>query len=53
MRQYLVDQRELSLVCVNHIPRPEDWPVKPVEQVRLTLKPVYFFNANPSLDIPG
>ncbi|KAF8530017.1 copper amine oxidase [Hysterangium stoloniferum] len=38
---------------VNHIPRPEDWPVMPVEQVRLTLKPVHFFDANPSLDVPG
>ncbi|KAF8512365.1 hypothetical protein BU17DRAFT_96359 [Hysterangium stoloniferum] len=47
MRQYLVDRRELSLVCVNHIPRPEDWPVMPVGQVRLTLKPVDFFDANP------
>jgi len=38
---------------VNHVPRPEDWPVMPVEQVRLTLKPVHFFKANPALDVPG
>ncbi|KAF8518115.1 copper amine oxidase [Hysterangium stoloniferum] len=38
---------------VNHIPRPEEWPVMPVEHVRLTLKPVHFFDENPSVDVLG
>lgn len=36
----------------NHIPRPEDWPVMPVEHARFTLKPTGFFDRNPALDIP-
>ncbi|KAH9984351.1 copper amine oxidase [Russula vinacea] len=40
-------------VGTTHIPRPEDWPVMPVDHIRLTLKPNSFFSANPSLDVPG
>ncbi|KAH9172436.1 copper amine oxidase [Lactarius sanguifluus] len=40
-------------VGTTHIPRPEDWPVMPVDHIRLTLKPNSFFTANPSLDVPG
>ncbi|MCD2187989.1 primary-amine oxidase [Actinomycetospora soli] len=36
-----------------HFPRPEDWPVMPVEYTGFTLKPVGFFDANPALDVPG
>jgi primary-amine oxidase len=36
----------------HHIPRPEDWPVMPVERVGFALKPFGFFDANPSLDVP-
>jgi len=36
----------------HHIPRPEDWPVMPVERAGFTLQPVGFFSANPSLDVP-
>ena len=36
----------------HHIPRPEDWPVMPVERVGFTLKPVGFFDRNPALDVP-
>jgi Cu2+-containing amine oxidase len=36
----------------HHIPRPEDWPVMPVERAGFALKPVGFFNVNPALDIP-
>ena len=36
----------------HHIPRPEDWPVMPVERVGFTLKPVGFFTQNPALDVP-
>jgi primary-amine oxidase len=35
-----------------HFPRPEDWPVMPVEYTGFTLKPVGFFDRNPALDIP-
>jgi primary-amine oxidase len=36
----------------HHIPRPEDWPVMPVERIGFSLKPFGFFDANPSLDVP-
>ena len=36
----------------SHLPRPEDWPVMPVEYVGFTLKPVGFFDRNPALDVP-
>jgi len=36
----------------HHIPRPEDWPVMPVERAGFALKPFGFFDANPSLDVP-
>lgn len=35
-----------------HVPRPEDWPVMPVEVFRVGLKPVNFFEKNPALDVP-
>jgi primary-amine oxidase len=35
-----------------HFPRPEDWPVMPVEYTGFTLKPVGFFDRNPALDVP-
>jgi primary-amine oxidase len=38
--------------ATTHIPRPEDWPVMPVEYVGFTLKPVGFFDRNPALDVP-
>jgi len=37
---------------VNHVPRPEDWPVMPVEYAGFTLQPVGFFDQNPALDVP-
>ncbi|KAJ7287143.1 copper amine oxidase [Mycena rebaudengoi] len=40
-------------VGVTHIPRPEDWPVMPVESLSVTFKPQSFFAANPSMDVPG
>jgi primary-amine oxidase len=36
----------------HHIPRPEDWPVMPVERASLTLRPFGFFDANPALNMP-
>jgi primary-amine oxidase len=37
---------------VNHVPRPEDWPVMPVEYAGFTLSPFGFFDHNPALDVP-
>jgi primary-amine oxidase len=37
---------------VTHLPRPEDWPVMPVEYCGFHLLPVGFFDRNPSLDVP-
>lgn len=36
----------------NHVVRPEDWPVMPVEVVGFSLKPAGFFDGNPALDVP-
>ncbi|KZT30206.1 hypothetical protein NEOLEDRAFT_1174522 [Neolentinus lepideus HHB14362 ss-1] len=40
-------------VGTNHIPRPEDWPVMPVDHLRIAFKPHNFFKYNPSMDVPG
>jgi primary-amine oxidase len=37
---------------VTHVPRPEDWPVMPVEYAGFLLTPSGFFDANPALDVP-
>jgi primary-amine oxidase len=37
---------------VTHIPRPEDWPVMPVEYAGFSLVPFGFFDRNPTLDVP-
>lgn len=37
---------------IHHITRPEDWPVMPVDTVSFSLKPVGFFDRNPTLDVP-
>ena len=37
----------------NHLPRPEDWPVMPVERIGFMLKPDGFFHRNPALDVPA
>lgn len=34
-----------------HVPRPEDWPVMPVEYTGFHLAPVGFFDGNPALDL--
>jgi primary-amine oxidase len=38
---------------VTHIPRPEDWPVMPVEYTGFLLAPFGFFDRNPSLERRG
>ncbi len=40
-------------VAVTHVPRPEDWPVMPVEYCGFHLIPVGFFDQNPTLDLPS
>jgi len=37
---------------ISHIPRPEDWPVMPVEACGFRLCPWGFFDRNPTLDVP-
>jgi len=37
---------------LTHFPRPEDWPVMPVEYTGFLLVPVGFFDRNPALDVP-
>jgi primary-amine oxidase len=37
---------------VTHLPRPEDWPVMPVEYTGFLLRPIGFFDRNPALDVP-
>ncbi|BBG01458.1 MULTISPECIES: primary-amine oxidase [Pseudonocardia] len=37
---------------LTHFPRPEDWPVMPVDYTGFTLKPAGFFDRNPALDVP-
>ena len=37
---------------ITHIPRPEDWPVMPVEYTGFSLVPFGFFDRNPALDVP-
>ncbi|KAK4192321.1 copper amine oxidase [Podospora australis] len=37
---------------INHIPRVEDFPLMPVETMRVMLRPVNFFDKNPALDVP-
>jgi primary-amine oxidase len=37
---------------INHITRPEEWPIMSVDTVSFWLKPVGFFDRNPALDVP-
>ena len=37
---------------VAHVPRPEDFPVMPVEHTGFSLKPDGFFAGNPTIDLP-
>ncbi|KAI1989377.1 cytochrome c oxidase subunit 1 [Ophidiomyces ophidiicola] len=38
--------------ALTHNPRPEDFPVMPVERINITLRPDGFFEKNPALDVP-
>jgi len=51
-----IDNEDIVLFLTlgtTHIPRPEDWPVMPVEHLRVTFKPQSFFEMNPALDVPA
>ncbi|NAZ77045.1 primary-amine oxidase [Kineococcus sp. T13] len=37
---------------LTHFPRPEDWPIMPVDTTGFVLKPEGFFDRNPALDAP-
>ncbi|MCE3556407.1 primary-amine oxidase [Pseudonocardia sp. RS11V-5] len=50
-----IDGRDLVVwhtFGLTHFPRPEDWPIMPVDYTGFTLKPVGFFDRNPVLDVP-
>ena len=54
-RDRSIDDTDIVLwhtVGVTHLPRPEDWPVMPVEYCGFLLQPVGFFDRNPALDLP-
>jgi len=38
---------------LTHFPRPEDWPVMPVDRIGFSLRPSGFFDRNPTLDVPS
>ena len=39
--------------CLTHNPRPEDFPVMPVERLSVHFKPAGFHEKNPALDVPA
>lgn len=38
---------------ITHIPRPEDWPVMPMEHLNVLFRPVNFFKQSPAMDVPA
>jgi primary-amine oxidase len=36
----------------HHVPRPEDWPLMPVQTHSFSIRPVGFFERNPAIDLP-
>jgi len=38
---------------LTHTPRPEDWPIMPVDYTGFKMKPDGFFDRNPTLDVPA
>lgn len=50
-----IDEQDLVVwhtFGLTHFPRPEDWPIMPVDRTGFTLKPIGFFDRNPALDVP-
>lgn len=37
---------------LTHIPRPEDWPIMPVDYAGFWIKPYGFLDVNPAMDVP-
>jgi len=51
-----LDGEELVLWPVlgtHHFPRPEQWPVMPVDTIGFVLEPDGFFDRNPTMDVPA
>ncbi|WP_169304053.1 primary-amine oxidase [Arthrobacter sp. CAU 1506] len=51
-----IDGRDLVVwhsFGLTHFPRPEDWPIMPVDTTGFSLKPHGFFDTNPTLNIPS
>jgi primary-amine oxidase len=49
-----VDNRDIVVwysFGLTHVPRPEDWPVMPVEYCGFLLQPFGFFEGNPAIDL--
>ena len=40
-------------IGVNHIVRPEEWPIAPAHRAGFKLRPWGFFDRNPALDVPA
>ncbi|GAB4099678.1 primary-amine oxidase [Sinomonas halotolerans] len=38
---------------LTHFPRPEDWPIMPVDHVGFKIRPEGFFDRSPVLDVPA
>lgn len=52
----LIDGEDLVLwhtFGLTHIPRPEDWPIMPVDYAGFWFKPYGFCDVNPAMDIPA
>ncbi|KQR94026.1 MAG: primary-amine oxidase [Microbacterium ginsengisoli] len=50
-----IDDAELVLwhtFGLTHVPRPEDWPIMPVDYAGFWFKPYGFSDVNPALDVP-
>ncbi|GAB3719323.1 primary-amine oxidase [Nocardiopsis oceani] len=50
-----IDGRDVTVwhtFGLTHAPRPEDWPIMPVDYTGFKLRPVGFFDRNPALDVP-
>jgi len=39
-------------IGVTHNPRPEDWPIMPVQEAGFSLRPFGFFDRNPAIESP-
>eukprot|EP01126_Amoeba_proteus_P065217 TRINITY_DN9233_c0_g1_i3.p1 TRINITY_DN9233_c0_g1~~TRINITY_DN9233_c0_g1_i3.p1 ORF type:complete len:661 (-),score=113.39 TRINITY_DN9233_c0_g1_i3:103-2019(-) len=55
LKKRSLDQKDIVVwytFGATHVTRSEDWPVMPVEMLGFHLKPVGFFDGNPSLDVP-